>query len=458
MPDRDPLEDRFRQIVEAAPNAMVMINRGGRVEMVNAQAERVFGYSRGEMVGKAVEMLVPARFRGSHPGQPAAFFSDPLPRRMAAARDLFALRKDGSEFPVEIGLNPIETDSGTMVLSAFVDISERRRLEDRFRQVVEAAPNAMVMIDKAGRIVMVNTQAELVFGYARDEIVGQPVELLVPERLRGHHSMLRDSFFAGPRPRPIGAGRDLRALRKDGSEFPVEIALNPIETDNGTMVLSAIVDISDRKREEERIQAALKEKDILLGEIHHRVKNNLQIVYSLLHLQSARISDRAALDLLRDSQNRVRSMALIHQTLYGSKDFAKVDFGLFIETLLPALIGSYAIDSERIQVRVDVEPVRLPIDAAVPCGLVLNELITNALKHAFQDRDHGEIRIALIRQSGNEALLTVSDNGIGLPDHVDTTRTDTLGLQLVGLLADQIAGTISIHRAAPTSFALRFPI
>jgi two-component system, sensor histidine kinase PdtaS len=238
----------------------------------------------------------------------------------------------------------------------------------------------------------------------------------------------------------------------------VEIALNPIETDDGTMVLSAIVDISHRKREEERIQAALKEKDILLGEIHHRVNNNLQIVYSLLHLQSARISDRAALDLLCDSQNRVRSMALIHQTHYGSKDFAKVDFGLFIETLLPALIGSYAIDSERIQVHVDVEPVRLPIDAAVPCGLVLNELITNALKHAFQDRDHGEIRIALIREPGNEALLTVSDNGIGLPDHIDTARADTLGLQLVGLLADQIDGAISIHRAAPTSFALRFPI
>jgi two-component system, sensor histidine kinase PdtaS len=197
--------------------------------------------------------------------------------------------------------------------------------EEPFRQVVESAPNAMVMVNQDGRIEMVNAQAERVFGYDRSELLGWPVEMLVPERFRGRHPGMRGSFFAAPRSRPMGAGRDLYALRKDGSEFPVEIGLNPIETDQGTMVLSAIVDISDRKQKEERIVQALKEKEMLLGEIHHRVKNNLQIVYSLLDLQLARISDPLVLDLLRDSQNRVRSMALVHQTLYQSKDFARVD-------------------------------------------------------------------------------------------------------------------------------------
>jgi two-component system, sensor histidine kinase PdtaS len=327
-----------------------------------------------------------------------------------------------------------------------------------FGQIAEAAPNAMVMISEGGRVVMMNTQAEHLFGYKREDVLGQPVEMLIPERFRNRHPALLAAFTASPRSGPMAPGRDLYARRKDGSEFPVEIGLNPIETAEGPMVLSAIVDISHRKQEEDRMLAALREKDVLLGEIHHRVKNNLQIVYSLLGLQAARVDDRATQDLLRDSQNRIHSMALIHQTLYGSKDFESVDFALFIATLLPALSRSYGIDPEHIAIRVDVEPVRLPIDIAVPCGLVVNELITNALKHAFQDRICGEISIALSRQLGREALLSVSDNGVGLPDHLDVQKTETIGLQLVGLLAEQLDGEIAIRRSDPTRFSLRFPI
>src|SRR5271165_1143205 len=248
-------ERRFRLIVEAAPNAMMMIDPAGRIVLVNTQAERVFGYSRAELLGQPVEMLVPERFRGHHPGLRETFFVDPRPRPMGAGRELYALKKDDSEFPVEIGLNPIETDEGTMVLSAIlVDITDRkaselalRESERRFRLVVEAAPNAMVMIDRAGKIILVNAQAERAFGYSRGELVGRPVEMLVPARFRGHHPGMRDTFFADPRPRPMGAGRELYGLKKDGGEFPVEIGLNPIETDEGTMVLSAVVDITARK-------------------------------------------------------------------------------------------------------------------------------------------------------------------------------------------------------------------
>src|SRR5919108_630359 len=181
------------------------------------------------MLGQPVEILVPERFRALHPSLRRSFLADPRSRPMGVGRDLYGLKKDGTEFPVEIGLNPIETDEGPMVLSAIVDITARKRLEERFRRVVEAAPNAMVMISGSGRIEMVNAQAEQVFGYARQEMLGQPVELLVPKRFRGHHPGLRGSFFSDPRARPMGAGRDLYGLRKDGSEFPVEIGLNPIE-------------------------------------------------------------------------------------------------------------------------------------------------------------------------------------------------------------------------------------
>src|SRR5271165_92795 len=202
MPMTSPIDEsagerRFRLVVEAAPNAIVMIDLAGKIVMANTQTERVFGYSRAELVGQPVEMLAPERFRGHHPELRKTFFADPRPRRMGAGRDLYGLKKDGSEFPVEIGLNPIETDEGTMVLSAIVDITERkatelslRESEQRFRLVVEAAPSPMVMVDRAGRIVMVNSPAERVFGYSRPELVGQPVEMLVPERFRSRHPEL----------------------------------------------------------------------------------------------------------------------------------------------------------------------------------------------------------------------------------------------------------------------------
>ena len=451
-------EARFQRVVEASPSAMVMIRETGLIEMVNGQAELVFGYSRRELLGQPVEMLVPERFRHHHPHLRGSFFGDPRSRPMGAGRDLYGLRKDGSEFPVEIGLNPIETDDGVMVLSAIVDISTRRRLEERFRRVVEAAPNAMVMIRVSGQIEMVNAQAELVFGYARSELLGQPVEMLVPERFRGRHPNLRTSFFSEPKPRPMGAGRDLYGLRKDGSEFPVEIGLNPIETEDGTMVLSAIVDISDRRHKEDRIQSALKEKEILLGEIHHRVKNNLQVIHSLLDLQSSKIEDITALQLLAESQNRIRSMALIHQTLYESKDFAKVDFRNFLDSLLPALVSSYSLDRDRVTLSVSAGEVSLPIDAAIPCGLIVNELISNALKHAFPGSGRGRIDVNLNDEPNGEIVLSVTDNGVGIPADLDLANATTLGLQLVSLLADQLAGKLTVNRSNPTSFRLQFTV
>jgi PAS domain S-box-containing protein len=456
MSPRQRMEARFRQVVEWSPSAMVMINRKGLIEMVNAQTERLFGYSRDELLGRSVEMLVPQRVRDRHPGLRGAFFAEPAARPMGAGRDLYAVRKDGGEFPVEIGLNPIETEEGPMVLSAIVDISARKRMEARFRQAVESAPNAMVMVNQAGLIELVNAQTEHLFGYGRKELLGQPVEMLMPRRFRDGHPGLRGMFNTAPQARPMGGGRDLYALRKDGSEFPVEIGLNPIETEDGTMVLSAIVDISDRKHKEESIHAALREKDVLLGEIHHRVKNNLQIIHSLLDLQSGKIADPTVLEMVRESQNRIKSMALIHQTLYESKDFARVDFRTFLEAFVPQLVASYAVNTTAVELSLEASSVLLPINLAIPCGLVVNELISNALKHAFPAGRAGEISVKLTAEPDGKVALTVSDDGVGLPDGFDANETTTLGLQLVTLLADQLGAKLSMRRADPTTFTLRF--
>jgi PAS domain S-box-containing protein len=329
--------------------------------------------------------------------------------------------------------------------------------EARFRQVVESAPNAMVMIRATGQIEMVNAQAEKVFGYPRDELLGQPVEMLVPMRFRELDPQLRASFFGDPRSSRWGAGRDLFGLRRDGSEFALEIGLNTIETEEGPMVLSAIVDISDRKLKEDRVKAALKEKEVLLGEIHHRVKNNLQIIDSLLSLQFSKVKDKTALALVKESQARIRSMALIHQTLYESRDFALVDFKRFLDSLVHNLVTSYSIDPGRVALQIRAQAVALPIKAAIPSGLIINELISNALKHAFPDGRSGRIDVDLTSEPSG-VMLTVCDDGVGIDDTLDVVNATTLGLQLVTLLADQLGATMDVHRSAPTRFCLRFPV
>ncbi len=246
-----------RQVVEAAPNSMVLVDRDGRITLVNRQAELTFGYSREELLGMSVDQLVPERFRVDHPAKRSQFHADPKRRAMGAGRELFGLRKDGTEFPIEIGLNPVETDDGLCVLSSIVDITERKRSDALVRQVVEAAPNAMVVADPEGRITLVNHQAELTFGYAREELLGMSVDQLVPERFRAGHPAKRAQFHASPERRAMGAGRDLFGLRKDGTEFPVEIGLNPVETDDGLCVLSSIVDITARQRTESLVRQAV---------------------------------------------------------------------------------------------------------------------------------------------------------------------------------------------------------
>ena len=245
--------------------------------------------------------------------------------------------------------------------------------EASFRRVVEWAPTAMVMVDREGRIVLINAQAERVFGYPREELLGQLVEKLIPEQFSGHHPAYRTGFLADPHPRPMGSGRDLYARHQDGSEFPVEIGLNPIETEEGIMVLASIVDITERQRAQQKLERALQEKTVLLNEVHHRVKNNLQVVSSLLNLQATHTSDTRLRAILAESQNRVRAMALTHQLLYERKDYSRIDLGEYLERLAQLLLSSYREDSTHISLRraLPAAPLFLDLERAIPCGLVV---------------------------------------------------------------------------------------
>ena len=255
--EKQRTDARFRALLESAPDPMVIVNVEGLIELVNLQTEKLFGYTRMELVGQSVDMLVPLELRGAHASHRDQFFRSPKPRSMGAGLDLMASRKDGSQFPVEISLSPLEGQDGISVTAAIRDVTDRKKAETRFRALLESAPDAMVISDAVGRIELVNAQAERLFGYERTEMVGQPVQILIPSDLRSDYGRDSVEFLHGGIQREVGPEVDLRARRKDGSEFPVEISFSPLEGPNGISLTAAIRDITDRKKAETRFRALL---------------------------------------------------------------------------------------------------------------------------------------------------------------------------------------------------------
>jgi PAS domain S-box-containing protein len=315
-------EKRFRGLLDAAPDGMVIVDRNGTIVMVNAQTERLFGYTREEMRGKPVEMLIPERFRDIHPFHRSQYGKDPRPQSMGPDLDLCARRKDASEFPIEISLSPMETEEESLIIAAIRDITERRRAEEKFRGLLESAPDAMVVVDQEGIIQLVNSQTEKMFGYDRVEMLGQTVELLVPKRFRKRHGRHRVGYYGEHPARPMGVGLDLFGLRKNGSEFPVEISLSPLETESGLLVSAAIRDVTQRRRMEEDVQklnedlkqraaqleAANKELEAFSYSVSHDLRAPLRSIDGFSHVVLEDYGEQLPLDA-RNYLERVRAAA-----------------------------------------------------------------------------------------------------------------------------------------------------
>ena len=333
----------------------------------------------------------------------------------------------------------------------------RDHAEDPFRLALEAAPAGMLIMDSAGRIVLVNAQIEKLFGYDRIELIGQQLEMLVPASFRGQ-PQYRAGFLTDPRARPMGAGPDLHGVRKDGTEIPIEIGLNPLHTDEGEFVLSSLVDITERKRFEATLRDQLRERDVLLQEVHHRVKNNLQVISSLISLQLGRMEPGASYDALQQCSLRVLAIAHIHEQLYVSKDFSRIPFSEYANNLAAVVFRTTGVSSERVRLVLDLQPISVAVDLAIPCGLILNELITNALKHAFPDDRGGSVRVELSQCAPNRLSLAVSDDGVGLPEDFDPARCESLGMQLILTLAAQVGGEFTLASDGQGArFQLIFP-
>jgi PAS domain S-box-containing protein len=450
----------IKAVFECAPDAILIMDCAGRIIRANARAEKMFGYRCEEIVGQPVELLVPERFAAAHrdrcPDRPAEGGAGPT----RAVLESFGRRKDGTQFPLEIMVNPQETNDGRFILDVVRDVTERKQAERSLaakeallRQFIKHAPAAIAVLDRDLCYLQCSDRWLADFQLAGRDVTGRSHYDLfpdMPDRWKAVH-------------RRVLAGAVERCdedpfPRADGSTMWVQWECRPwrdaAEEIGGLILFSQTV--TDRKLAEEHVRASLREKEVLLKEIHHRVKNNLQIISSLLFLQSTYVTDDTTLEILAESQSRVKAIALIHEKLYRTEQFDRIDFVAYLNDLIAELFRTYRVRDDSVTMHTDIEAIRLGIETALPCGLIVNELVSNALKHAFPAPWTGEVWVDLHRADGNQFALTVRDNGIGLPECVDWQRSQSLGLQLVSDLTKQLGGTLEIEHRAGTSVRLRF--
>jgi len=468
-------EERFRLVVEAAPSAMVMVRATGQIEMVNAQAERVFGYGRKDLLGQSIEILVPERFRGHHSALRRGFFNAPELRPMGAGRELFGVRKDGIEFPIEIGLNPIETEDGAMVLSSIVDISERAeaaralaRSEAEFRASFEGAAVGKVLADPVSRrILRANRAFGRMLGCEPDELVGRSTPDFIWLEDQAVDAADYARLLSGEEDTHVS---EMRYVHRDGSPFWVRVSATlarPAGSSDKTIAVAAIEDIDTRykaeaalrvtARELERVLEertnALTQRDLLLREVYHRVKNNLQIVDSLIMMQARKIDDPQARQALSSLRDRVFALGLVHQQLMGSADLKTFDVVPFLDELSKNILEGVGMSG--VSLTVDACTLDVGLDFAVPLGLLVTELVTNSLKHAFPDGT-GNISVVLQNESDRTLVLIVSDDGPG-PYRSDTPDQGKAGIgtRIIESLVAQLEGTIVVKNEGGTTTEIR---
>lgn len=455
-------DERFRVALHAARTGTWRWDLRTNVDVIDDSLRKLFGLDAGQSFETIEDFY--AIVHPEDRAQVIASFERTLHAGEHLDTEFRVVWPDGSEHWMldqgEVGHD--QEGNPAYLTGACVDITERkqaenllRQYEQRFRQFASNVRDyALLQLDAQGRIVGWNTGAERALGYSEPEILGQDVSIIfTPE----------DVASGEPRKeleRAVERGRsvdDRWHLRKDGSRFWATGVLTPTRDEKGRLSGFAKVmrDETEHRRADERLRASLREKEVLLQEIHHRVKNNLQVISSLLRLQSEHIPDERTRAMFEDARNRVHAIADIHELLYRSPDLARIDFAAYLDRLTRNLFSFYGIREDQIHLAMRVDHTNLDIRQAIPCGLIVNELVTNCLKHAFPEGRNGTVTVSLDCSQGRCSLM-VHDNGVGLPPGFDWEQAESLGLQLVQVLIEQLDGAIRVDRTSGTRFEISF--
>ncbi len=454
-------QDFSDAVINSVPGAFYLVDADLCMVRWNSITERLSGYSADD-----ISTMTPDQF----------FAPEESDRIIRAVRRVFTagsatiectlVTKTGRHIPFLLSGRRIMLHGAPFLIGLGIDIRDRKQMENALHESRERLDLAVAGADlglwdwdiPTGRVTHNARWAEML-GFSPNELEPRfsTWQMLVhPDdkedvlrRLQDHLDGKTPLYEAELRLRAKdGSWRWTldrgKVVRRDAAGIPLRVS--------GTQL-----DITERREAENRLRESLHEKEILLREIHHRVKNNLQVISSLFNLQAQTVTDPNVLAALKESHNRVRSMGLVHHVMYQAADFAAVDLVDYVQTLTRSLYRSYAMDPETVLLSVDIANVRLGIDAAIPCGLIINELVSNALRHAYPDGRRGTLSVALVQNGDDTHTLTVKDDGIGLPDDIVLPPVATLGLALVETLSRQLGGTLSIDRTGGTSVNVRFP-
>ena len=443
-------KDYLESLFDYANAPIIVWNTEFEITRFNHAFERLTGLRAEDVLCKSLELLFPGDRREES--------MEHIHHTTAGERwevvEIPIVHVNGSVRTVLWNSANIYAEDGVTFLATIAqgqDITERKKAEETIKQSQERL------------LSIFNSMTDYCYIVSRDYKIG-----FMNKSMRGKFgeqtgNVCYKSLFGRESPCPwtkmmnVQEGKTVRWEHSSpdlGSTF--EVIDSPLINKDGTISkLSIWRDISERKQAEKKIKASLKEKEVLLKEIHHRVKNNLQLVYSLLNLQSPYLRDKQAIDIFTESKNRIKSIALLHETLYGSEDLARIDFVRYTHSLVDNLSRSHGASAHTI-LKIDIHDILLGIDVAIPCGLIINELVSNSLKYAFLDSKEGLVYINLYLTEENSFELIVGDNGIGFPKNVDFRNTQTLGLQLVCTLTEQLGGKIELYRDKGTEFRITF--
>jgi len=450
----------FESLFDNSSEAVALLDASGHVIKVNKEFEKMFGYTINEMGG---QLLDPFVAQGDLLKE-AEQIRKRTDKGEKIELETIRVKKDGSLFNVHITESPIK--SGDKIVGKYViyrDISARKKAEEKlkeserkYRELVEFADAGILIDDRNGHIIYANKRLAQIFGYQKisefkkltiqDFVHPEDIEMVLTyhqKRVSGKKAPHRYEF---------------RGIRKDGKTVYLEVAASPLKTSEGIVgTRSYIWDISEHKRIEKRLEKSLKEKSVMLHEIHHRVKNNLQIIISLIRLQARRLKKSKLTEYLQILQDRVYSMSLIHDHFYKETHLDKINVASYIRDLVDHLFFIHNKKEKQIKIKLDLEKIYLDINKAIPFGMLVNEIITNILKHAFPGKKKGEFSIKLYREKNKKIWLLVNDNGVGIPKEVNIDNPSTMGLQLIRDLTNQIGGEIQIKSNGGTKITVIFP-